>query len=70
MGTGEGHIQSCVGVRARSTDDGGAVVEIFLDTPPHIMRGTVTPPLRGGRHLMECLYLSYVEYYGHSQSSW
>ena len=29
---------------------GGAVVEIFLDTAPH-MRGTVTPPLRGGRHL-------------------
>jgi hypothetical protein len=33
---------------------GGAVpvVGIFLETAPH-MRGTVTPPLRGGRHLME-----------------
>ena len=37
--------QSRVGVRARR----GAVVEIFLDTAPH-MRGGVTPPLRGGRH--------------------
>ena len=39
--------QSRVGVRARR----GGLVEIFLDTPPH-MRGGVTPPLRGGRHLM------------------
>ena len=38
--------QSRVGVRARRGGGGD-----FLDTAPH-MRGGVTPPLRGGRHLM------------------
>ena len=32
------------------------MVEIFLDTAPH-MRGTVTPPLRGGGHLLQRLFV-------------